>query len=73
MMTQFKEREMELSFRARQIYESVINEMQEAEEIEGVEGQDYINLMASIAQEASKRIENFLSWHNEQLRNGGVE
>ena len=64
---------MELSFRARQIYESVLNEMQEAEEIEGVEGQDYINLMASIAQEASKRIENFLSWHNEQLRNGGVE
>ena len=73
MMTQFKEREMELSFRARQIYESVINEMQEAEEIEGVEGQDYINLMASIAQEASKRIENFMLWHNEQLRNGGVE
>ena len=65
--------EMELSFRARQIYESVINEMQEAEEIEGVEGQDYINLMASIAQEASKRIENFMLWHNEQLRNGGVE
>lgn len=64
---------MELSFRARQIYESVVNEMQEAEEIEGVEGQDYLNLMASIAQEASKRIENFLSWHNEQLRNGGVE
>ena len=64
---------MELSIRARQIYESVINEMQEAEEIEGVEGQDYLNLMASIAQEASKRIENFLSWHNEQLRNGGVE
>ena len=73
MMTQFKEREMELSFRARQIYESVLNEMQEAEEIEGVEGQDYINLMASIAQEASKRIENFMLWHNEQLRNGGVE
>ena len=71
MMTQFKEREMELSFRARQIYESVLNEMQEAEEIEGVEGQDYINLMASIAQEASKRIENFMLWHNEQLRNGG--
>jgi hypothetical protein len=64
---------MELSFRAKQIYESVIHEMQEAEEIEGVEGQDYLNLMASIAQEASKRIENFLSWHNEQLRNGGVE
>ena len=73
MMTQFKEREMELSFRARQIYEGVLNEMQEAEEIEGVEGQDYINLMASIAQEASKRIENFMLWHNEQLRNGGVE
>jgi hypothetical protein len=64
---------MELSVRARHIYESVVNEMQEAEEIEGVEGQDYINLMASIAQEASKRIENFLLWHNEQLRNGGVE
>ena len=64
---------MELSFRARQIYEGVLNEMQEAEEIEGVEGQDYINLMASIAQEASKRIENFMLWHNEQLRNGEVE
>lgn len=57
---------MELSIRARQIYESVINEMQEAEEIEGVEGQDYLNLMASIAQEASKRIENFLSWNEER-------
>ena len=64
---------MELSFRAKQIYQSVLNEMQEAEEIEGVEGQDYINLMASIAQEASKRIENFMLWHNEQLRNGEVE
>ena len=54
---------MKLSFRGNQIYEAVLKEMQEAEEIEGVEGQDYINLMAAIAQEVSKRIETFMLWH----------
>ena len=54
---------MKLSIRGNQIYEAVLKEMQEAEEIEGVEGQDYINLMAAIAQEASKRIETFMLWH----------
>ena len=57
-----------LSFRARQIFNAVLNEMQEAEEIEGVEGQDYLNLMNAIVLEASRRIENFMSWHEENNR-----
>lgn len=60
--------DIDLSIRARQIFNAVYDEMQEAEEIEGVEGQDYLNLMNAIVLEASRRIENFLSWHEEENR-----
>lgn len=60
--------DINLSFRARQIFNAVLNEMQEAEEIEGVEGQDYLNLMNAITLEATQRIDNFLSWHEENNR-----
>ena len=42
--------------RADQIYNNVLKAMQEAEEIEGVEGVDYLNLMGKIIDEASTRL-----------------
>ncbi len=46
-------------FRAKQIYQNVINEMQMADEIEGVEDPlEYQALMRSIILEASKRLKN---------------
>ena len=48
--------------------QGVLCAMQLAEEIEGVEGQDYINLMGEIGKEASQRIVNFLSWNEENNR-----
>jgi hypothetical protein len=44
--------------RANQIYKNVLNAMQEAEEIEGVEGQDYLKLMEDIRYEVVKRYNN---------------
>lgn len=41
--------------RAFDIYRNVVNAMQEADEIEGVEGDDYLELMQAIQDEASKR------------------
>ena len=58
----------ELSPRGNHIFREVLKAMQFAEEIEGVEGQDYINLMNEIGKEASQRIVNFLSWHEENNR-----
>lgn len=58
----------ELSQRANDILKGVLCAMQLAEEIEGVEGQDYLNLMGEIGKEASQRIVNFLSWHEENNR-----
>ena len=58
----------ELSQRANDILQGVLCAMQLAEEIEGVEGQDYLNLMGEIGKEASQRIVNFLSWHEENNR-----
>lgn len=55
----------ELSQRANDILQGVLCAMQLAEEIEGVEGQDYLNLMGEIGKEASQRIINFMSWHEE--------
>jgi hypothetical protein len=44
-------------FRAKQIYQNVINEMQYADEIEGIEDPlEYQALMRSIILEASKRL-----------------
>lgn len=54
-----------LSPRANDILKGVLCAMQLAEEIEGVEGQDYINLMNEISKESSQRIINFMSWHEE--------
>ena len=42
---------------AEQIYSNVLDAMQDAEEIEGPEGQDYIALMEWIAAECRTRIE----------------
>jgi Fe-S cluster assembly ATPase SufC len=58
----------ELSQRANDILKGVLCAMQVAEEIEGVEGQDYLNLMGEIGKEASQRIVNFLSWNEENSR-----
>ncbi len=47
-----------LSNRAKQIYGNVEDAMQDAEEMEGVSGVDYLNLMQEIIDEASKRKSN---------------
>ena len=44
--------------RALAIYKSVLEAMQDADEIEGVEGDDYIDLMVGIAMEADRRMNN---------------
>ena len=44
--------------RALAIYKNVLNAMQDADEIEGVEGDDYLELMLAIKQEAIKRFDN---------------
>ena len=46
--------------RAFQIYMNVMNAMQDADEIEGVEGDDYLHLMRAIQNEANKRFDNCL-------------
>jgi hypothetical protein len=48
-----------LSGVAERIYREVMRTMQEAEELGGPEGQNYIELMRAISQEAQKRIEVF--------------
>jgi len=48
----------QLSERAKQIYGNVEDAMQDAEEMEGVSGVDYLNLMQEIIDEASKRKSN---------------
>lgn len=45
--------------RAGEIYKNVLNAMQDAEEIEGVEGFEYLKLMSAIQYEAKKRFENY--------------
>ena len=44
--------------RAFEIYENVINALQDADEIEGVEGDEYLDLMISIRDEVMKRFHN---------------
>ena len=44
--------------RALAIYKSVLEAMQDADEIEGVEGDDYLKLMIAIRDEAMKRFHN---------------
>jgi len=44
--------------RSDQILKNVLNAMQDADEIEGVEGVEYLDLMQAIRQEAQKRFDN---------------
>jgi len=44
--------------RALAIYKSVLEAMQDADEIEGVEGDDYLKLMTAIAEECYRRFDN---------------
>ena len=44
--------------RAFQIYENVINALQNADEIEGLEGEDYLNLMEAIRFAVVERYNN---------------
>ena len=47
--------------KAEQIYRNVLDAMQDAEEIEGVDDDHYVFLMSSIAIEATKRMNNCIS------------
>lgn len=44
--------------RANEIYKNVLNAMQDADEIEGLEGEDYLNLMEAIRFAVVKRYNN---------------
>jgi hypothetical protein len=56
--------------RALAIYKNVLEAMQDADEIEGVEGDDYLHLMRAIQNEANKRFDNCLEvfFKNMKLR-----
>ena len=47
--------------RANEIYNNVLNAMQDAEELDGVDDDHYVFLMSSIAIEATKRMNNCIS------------
>jgi hypothetical protein len=47
-----------MSPRGLMIFKNVLEAMQDAEEIGGVEGDDYLELMLEIKQEAIKRFDN---------------
>jgi hypothetical protein len=59
-----------LSDRAKQIYGNVEDAMQDAEEMEGVSGVDYVRLMEEIMDEASKRKSNHERLMDESLQEG---
>jgi hypothetical protein len=48
-----------LTITARDIFQSVLDAMQNAEELGGPEGQDYSHLMQAVADEARNRLRNF--------------
>ena len=50
---------MNMNGRAQEIFDNVIEAMQDAEEIWGPGDDGYIPLMAAIANEANERIQNF--------------
>ena len=53
--------------RALAIYKSVLEAMQDADEIEGVEGDDYLKLMTAIAEESMRRFDNCIdNWTSDQ-------
>jgi hypothetical protein len=47
-----------MNYGARVIYNQVLSAMQDAEEIGGVEGDEYLKLMSAIRDEAMKRFDN---------------
>lgn len=51
-----------------EIYKNVLEAMQDAEEIEGVSGEDYLNLMQEIIDEATKRYHNHDRLMDESLQ-----
>jgi hypothetical protein len=56
--------------RALAIYKSVLEAMQDADEIEGVEGDDYLKLMTAIAEECMRRFDNCTDqWASDQEAN----
>jgi hypothetical protein len=57
-----------LSDRAKQIYGNVEDAMQDAEEMEGVSGADYLNLMQEIIDEATNRYHNHDRLMDESLQ-----
>lgn len=57
----------QLSDRAKQIYGNVEDAMQDAEELGGVSGEDYLNLMQEIIDEARKRKSNHERLMDESL------
>ena len=57
-----------LSDRAKQIYGNVEDAMQDAEELGGVSGMDYVYLMEEIMDEASKRRSNHERLMDESLQ-----
>ena len=44
--------------RAFEIYKNVINALQDADEIEGLEGEDYLDLMEAVRHASVKRFNN---------------
>lgn len=56
--------------RALAIYKNVLEAMQDADEIEGVEGDNYLQLMIAIRDEAMKRFDNCVdTWALDQEAN----
>ena len=49
----------QLSRNARKILDNVKKSMQDAEEVWGVDGQDYLDLMQAIVSEANQRVINY--------------
>lgn len=52
----------ELSREAKRIFDNVLVVLQDAEEIHGPEGDNYVALMEAIAAEAKQRIANYQEW-----------
>jgi hypothetical protein len=56
--------------RSGEIYRNVLEAMQDAEELDGVEGQDYLDLMEAIRREAVERYNNcadYMAWTAERF------
>ena len=61
---------VKMNNRALAIYKNVLEAMQDADEIEGVEGDNYLQLMIAIRDEAMKRFDNCVdTWALDQEAN----